>query len=329
MSKTAIRSFLSLSVLVLSALASATAATPAPPKVVFIGDPITLNWTSAFAANPNWINKGAPFSGGYSNEMLARFQSDVVSLHPAIVHIMAGGEDSYFVSDESALYMSQSLFMNLDAMVKAAKAANIKVILGTTPPISNDSGYITQVNAIIAGYGAANNIPVVDYADAICGCASLGMNYNAPFLTSPFMTTATGILPLPATGYLPSTAGYAAMTQLAEVAVATLNLKLVGGWLSNTSFGEGYGGQANINTLSPPDYVQFTPIGLYSDGSQHPMINSNMQDATGTWTSSNPVVMNVNQQGLAWALSNGTTIIRYTAPNGVAFSEWIMYVNAP
>jgi lysophospholipase L1-like esterase len=170
-----------------------------PPKVVFIGDPITLNWTSAFAANPNWVNKGAPFSGGYSSEMLARFQSDVVSLHAAIVHIMAGAEDSYFVSDESALYMSQSFFMNLDAMVKEAKAANIKVILGTTPPIANISGYVTQINAIIAAYGATNNIPVVDYADAICGCASVSMNYNAPFYTSPFITTATNILPLPAT----------------------------------------------------------------------------------------------------------------------------------
>jgi uncharacterized protein YjdB len=53
-----------------------------------------------------------------------------------------------------------------------------------------------------------------------------------------------------------------------------------------------------------------------------------VQDATGTWTSSNPVVMNINQQGLAWALSSGTTIIRYTSPTGVAFSEWVMYVSA-
>jgi hypothetical protein len=99
--------------------------------------------------------------------------------------------------------------------------------------------------------------------------------------------------------------------------------------LSNTSFGEGYGGQVNINTLSPPDYVQFTPIGYYSDGSQHPMINTNMQDATGTWTSSNPAAMYVDQQGRPWALSNGTAIIRYASPSGVNFSEWIMYVNAP
>jgi hypothetical protein len=97
-----------------------------------------------------------------------------VSLHPAIVHILVGAYDSYFVSDQSAIYAIGTFVSNLDAMVKEAQAANIKVILGTTPPIStNVSGYVTQINPAIAGYGATHNIPVIDYADALCGCASL------------------------------------------------------------------------------------------------------------------------------------------------------------
>jgi hypothetical protein len=40
-------------------------------------------------------------------------------------------------------------------------------------------------------------------------------------------------------------------------------------------------------------------------------------------------VIYINQMGWATALSQGTAIIRYTAPNGVAFSEWIMYVQPP
>jgi hypothetical protein len=41
-------------------------------------------------------------------------------------------------------------------MVKEAQAANIKVILATTPPIStNASLYTTQINAAIAGYGGS------------------------------------------------------------------------------------------------------------------------------------------------------------------------------
>jgi uncharacterized protein YjdB len=71
------------------------------------------------------------------------------------------------------------------------------------------------------------------------------------------------------------------------------------------------------------------PLAFSGDGSQHPLLNTTINGSTGTWTSSNPVVMNVNQQGLAWALSSGTTIIRYTSPTGVAFSEWTMYLNAP
>jgi hypothetical protein len=30
------------------------------PKVVFVGDYVTAQWASAFAANPNWINQGNP-----------------------------------------------------------------------------------------------------------------------------------------------------------------------------------------------------------------------------------------------------------------------------
>ncbi len=299
-----------------------------PPKVVFFGDYITYEWASAFAANPNWINQGSPsINGGVGST--GSFQADVVNLHPAIVHILVGAYNSYFVSDESALYAFQDFLSELDAMVKEAQAANIKVILGTTPPIStNASGYVTQINAAIAAYGAVNNIPVIDYADALCRCTSL---ITGDFATSALMTPTAGVVPLPGDGLLPNTAGYAVMTQLAENTIATVNLKLVTGWLSDVGSGEseGGGGQINVNTVSPPDTVQFTPIGYYSDGSQHPLINTNMQDATGTWTSSNPVVMNINQQGLAWALSGGTTIIKYRSPTGVPFSEWVMHVNAP
>jgi hypothetical protein len=327
---------LSLFALVLSTFASATAATPAPPKVVFVGDYITHQWASAFAANPNWINQGQPTPGAFPS--LASFQTNVVNLHPAIVHIMVGAYSGYFVSDESALFAFQEFVSALDALVKAAQAANIKVILGTTPPISSSylSGYTTQINAAIAGYGAAHNIPVIDYADLLCGCASLSLAESFYSLYSPagnaLMVAAPNVVPMPDTnGVLPSTFGYAAMTQLAETAIATENLTLRSGWLQDVeNFNETLtGSPVNVNTVSPPASVQFTPIGYYSDGSQHPLTNTNIADANGTWTSSNPEVMNINQKGLTWALSSGTTIIRYTAPDGLAFSEWVMYVNAP
>ena len=72
--------------------------------------------------------------------------------------------------------------------------------------------------------------------------------------------------------------------------------------------------------------MQFTPTGVYSDGSQQILLNPNFQGSNGTWTSSNPLVMYISPSGLAWALSQGTAIIRYTSPSGVNFSEWIMYI---
>jgi hypothetical protein len=146
MSKTAICSCLLLSAFTpLAAHAQLSpnyhrlAAPPNSSRVVFIGDYITYEWASAFAANPNWINQGdANVNDGASGSTLARFQSDVVNLHPVIVHILVGAYDSYFVSDQSAIYAIGTFVSNLDAMVKEAQAANMKVILGTTPPISTN-----------------------------------------------------------------------------------------------------------------------------------------------------------------------------------------------
>jgi hypothetical protein len=139
----------------------ANAATPAP-QVVFIGDYYTYNWTSAFAANPNWINKGIngnDLDGQTSSDVLARFQTDVVSLNPAIVHIMVGDFDAEISSAASTQYTPPAFAANLDAMVKAATAANIKVILGISPGIGPDGGIgylLPQIDSIIAAYGAAN-----------------------------------------------------------------------------------------------------------------------------------------------------------------------------
>jgi hypothetical protein len=111
--------------------------TPAP-KVVFIGDEITAEWASAFAANPNWINKGQssePIEGlQTAASVLARFQSDVVSLHPAIVHILIGQADANgYLSDEGQTGQIPGFLTSLQAIIQEAKAANVQVVLGTEP----------------------------------------------------------------------------------------------------------------------------------------------------------------------------------------------------
>jgi hypothetical protein len=273
--------------------------TPAP-KVVFIGDWITYDWTSAFAANPNWINQGTlDFFGGNSGGTAARFQADVVSLHPDIVHIMVGVVDEAQEDDALMALTTPDLVNNLNTMVQEAKAANIQVILGMEPPA------VSQENAVIAAYGAANNIPVVNYG-------------AAPTVTDDIYQ---------GDAFVPTIAGYALMTQIAEAAISTLNLTLKGGYLQNTQQANGNGpAENNVNTVVPGVYIQFTPMGKYSDGNLYPMLNTNFRGSSGIWTSSNPLVMYISPTGLAWPLTPGTATIRYTPLDGVKFSEWIMYV---
>jgi hypothetical protein len=148
MSKTAIRGFLLLSALMPIAASAATASPK--PKVVFLGDNVTLGWTQAFAANPNWINAGIPITGyesaGTLDAAVARFQSAVVSQHPAIVHILLGEDDAIITSPTSSEFYGPDALADIETMVKEAKAANIEVVFGLEPSA------FTQLQEIITIY---------------------------------------------------------------------------------------------------------------------------------------------------------------------------------
>ncbi len=316
-------------------------ATPAP-KVVFIGDQFTYMWgaTPSFAANSNWINQGWAWtpvtncfmicSAGTSGAALARFQTDVIDLHPAIVHIMVGADDLAMDDDAQQVFGIAPGFMtSLEEMVNMAKAADIKVILGiesvawasVTPP------YAQQLNAIVAAYGAQNNIPVINYEDALCQCVS---SVGGPAYGS------SGGYNNPGAGSGPTVAGYALMTEMAAAVINTWGQTPGGGYLQDIELSNQPLNiaaprsplQANVNTVSPGFVLQFTPYGWYTNGLVEPFINSSYVGSSGTWASSNPLVMYVSQTGVAWALTPGTAAITYTAPSGVKFNEWIMYIGA-
>lgn len=312
------------------------AATPAP-KVVFIGDWVTSYWPSMPA---NWLNYGDPYFNqcfteaadcwqGGSSGVLARFQSNVVALHPAIVHIMIGAVDADGTSSEDASspiyqypYSTSAFLANLEAMVKEARAANIQVILGIEPSIFSFGAPLQPVNALIASYGAQNGIPVINYADALCACVdSVGggssMNPN-PYLGPPLDKENQGLAP--------TAAGYALMAQMAQAVIGTMNMKVQGGYLQNVLQAAGGVATANVNTVGPNAVVQFTPEGYYAGSLVEPFVNDSYAGSNGTWVSSNPLVMYVNQRGLAYSLSPGTAAIMYTSPAGVRFSPWVMYV---
>jgi lysophospholipase L1-like esterase len=213
---------LSLTSISLWGCSAATAATdhfqktiPAPPSVVFIGDSITAIWGSGqqgpqFAQHPNWVDKGV--SGQKSGQVLARFQSDVIDLHPEIVHILAGTNDVY------PGWTVQPSAANVEAMVRMAQASGIHIILATIPPWgcdasrcvgaeSNDSSLsrydrINTWNAWIEQYALSKSIPVVDYHSALL--APDGEHFVSDMTTD---------------GVHPSAAGYVVMTPMVECVI--------------------------------------------------------------------------------------------------------------
>jgi hypothetical protein len=324
MSKTAIFGCLLLSALMTVA---ANAATPPKPKVVFLGDQITLGWTTAFAANPNWVNKGVAVSGWESNGTmaagLARFQSDVVSQHPAIVHIMFGMDDAEITSPTSLEFSGPDVLSDAQAMVQEAKAANIQVVFGLEPSA------FTQTRQIITTYAAENNIPVINYGDALCQCGLSGTNTIYPAYYNSNGTGGPLLMPDPndGAGQVPTTAGYAAMTQMATAAINTLGLKLTGGYLQDATIPWQGSVSTNANTLTLHHEIQFTPYGQYTGGLVEPLTNTNyLTGSNGTWASSDPLVMFVNQSGHAWALTTGTANISYVSPTGVKLNMWTMHI---
>jgi hypothetical protein len=56
------------------------------------------------------------------------------------------------------------------------------------------------------------------------------------------------------------------------------------------------------------------------------MLNENFDGMQGIWTSSNPNVMYISQQGQAISLNPGTTSISFVTASGQHFSPWTMTV---
>jgi hypothetical protein len=307
-------------------LVSVAATAQTAPKVVFVGEYFTPAWqtTPQFTANKNWIGTGEPdpdYPGG-SDDVLADFQTDVINQHPAFVHIMTGFGDLSAISDSTPQgLVLQGWVANLEEMVAMAQKAHIKVILGNIPTDFPDNAYGIQLfNAWLDQYGQANHIPVVNYHDALCQCVGSTMPYDifATNLGVPNLAEQT-----------PSEAGYSLVTQMAQTAIATYGLTLKGGYLSNVDLNFDQLEQPEtpqVSTVANGSPVIFTAQARWSDGVVRPFMNQDFDGLQGIWTSSNPAVMYINQQGQAVAYGLGQTTISFRSASGVPFSPWIMTV---
>lgn len=201
----------------------APVAPPRSPKVVFLGDSITYNWGLSWASpdffeHPTWNDQGV--TGQNSYQLLFRFQADVVSQHPQIVHILTGTNDVYpgwVLCGGSPIFDTCN---NIKSMVAMAQAAGITPILATIPPWGTGAlpesvdpsavhyTRIEQLNQWIKEYGKEMGLVVIDYHGALESAD--GQTY-IPELT--------------VDGVHPSAAGYTLMTPMVEDAIVATQIR--------------------------------------------------------------------------------------------------------
>lgn len=131
-----------------------------PVEAVFIGSSQLNDWIfSESFPNNNYVKKA-----GLSNtsaEMLARFQTDAISIKPKVIVIWAGEND---IDRAMTLSETQS---NITQMKQLAAAANIKVVLCTLSPKKGTEAVqnptIVTLNTWIREFGTTTNTAVADF----------------------------------------------------------------------------------------------------------------------------------------------------------------------
>ena len=184
-------------------------AKPSPARIVFMGDSITQGWKES---RPEFfrgdrVDRG--ISGQTTSQMLGRFYADVIALHPAAVHILAGTND---IAGNGGPTTLENVENNIRTMVELARVHRIRVILGTILPVARYSWRpeiepvpsIGALNSWIRSYSKSHGIILVDYYAALDD----GRHGLAP------SDSGDGVHPSPA-GYVKMEA--ALTTQLARV----------------------------------------------------------------------------------------------------------------
>ena len=148
---------------------AANAALTRHPRVVLMGDSITDFWRQGDPAlfDGTIVDRG--ISGQTSNQMLVRFWSDVIALHPAVVQILAGTND---IAGNTGPTTERDYENNIRAMVELAQAHHIRVLLGSIPPAVSfwwtpqpyrPAGEIRRLNDWLRRYARASGAGFIDY----------------------------------------------------------------------------------------------------------------------------------------------------------------------
>jgi len=154
--------------------AQANASMTGRPVAVFMGNSITENWVRLhpdFFTEHNYVGRG--ISGQVTAQILARFQADVVALHPKVVVILAGTND---IAQNMQYIELENAAQNIFSMCEVAKANKIKVILCSVLPcttyfwrkeVGDPSDKIVALNALLKEYAAKHKVTYLDYHSAM------------------------------------------------------------------------------------------------------------------------------------------------------------------
>lgn len=146
-------------------------------KVVFMGNSITQNWyrfhPEFFNENDGYVCRG--ISGQVTAQMLARFRSDVINLHPKKVVILAGTND---IAMNQGYVSIEHIYENIVSMAELAKYNGIKVVLCSVLPADRYSwsweidreraiNSIKTLNDKLRTYAKKNKMQYADYYSAM------------------------------------------------------------------------------------------------------------------------------------------------------------------
>jgi len=139
-------------------------------KVVCLGDSIT--WGFPHGAEYSWVrmlddaldgefvNQG--INGNTTSDMVRRFDRSVLKYHPTHIIIMGGINDVFWGESYDRITL------NLQTLADKARAAGIKVIMGTPTAVDDPAveRLLARIRDWIKVFGSKNNIPVIDFAAA-------------------------------------------------------------------------------------------------------------------------------------------------------------------
>ena len=141
---------------------------PKPEWMSISGDEVTITWHASFFTSNGYVDKGV--SGERTDEMLKRYQSDVLSLDPFCVVIMGG------TNDLAQGYSKDQIMASIKSMAEQAAAAKMKVVLCSVTPCNmtysklspHEKGtHIVALNKMIKAYAAEKGFTYCDYYPAL------------------------------------------------------------------------------------------------------------------------------------------------------------------